>query len=592
MLKEDGASKIQPSSKCRTVFSSTIMSVSGRFVSKARSTMDYRLKQCKENDHDGRLAIFEEYSKSVIGHFLNQWRSRQLMDGMRRWLHIDFKYRIQLLDERVTKTLLHPASKTLLNNDQNATTEKEEQKEQEEQEEREEQEEQEEVQVFYDNSSRTMKEIEDVIEWLQLWYKDKLLLSQLNKSGLQHLGEAVGPICAYKPGQRIFHDSDPPNTLGLWVVLSGSVTLSTAVDSKKTPKNVVLNSGDKFTSKLLTLQSKDFSCACADEEFDCYDGFMACSTNKMLRKSTDDEMTEILFITKDCFIKSIGLILLKRKTELDRSKKIERFLKLLVGNKFNDDSDISLNIINRLTNASFLEKFNRKSTVQPKSLHLGIADEGTFTVYAKSKSDKPGQRTQVAVITEVGGIVSCTAEDANDNKKIAKKGFTRFEHEIVVSSSEASIIWIPLNSLDGTSSSSSTLRKALSSILEKQAKQRLDRTNAAASTLNNLSVSERNRRRAKAANILQEANTKAENLKKHIASFMDWKKEADEEMSFSDLDLSPARPSLSVVSPVRSRWTWNHQQRDLKNESSRSSQNSNNRNKSSPSKYAVRKTYN
>jgi hypothetical protein len=312
----------------------------------------------------------------------------------------------------------------------------------------------------------------------------------------------------------------------------------------------------------------------------------------MLRKSTDDEMTEILFITKDCFIKSIGLILLKRKTELDRSKKIERFLKLLVGNKFNDDSDISLNIINRLTNASFLEKFNRKSTVQPKSLHLGIADEGTFTVYAKSKSDKPGQRTQVAVITEVGGIVSCTAEDANDNKKIAKKGFTRFEHEIVVSSSEASIIWIPLNSLDGTSSSSSTLRKALSSILEKQAKQRLDRTNAAASTLNNLSVSERNRRRAKAANILQEANTKAENLKKHIASFMDWKKEADEEMSFSDLDLSPARPSLSVVSPVRSRWTWNHQQRDLKNESSRSSQNSNNRNKSSPSKYAVRKTYN
>jgi hypothetical protein len=151
---------------------------------------------------------------------------------------------------------------------------------------------------------------------------------------------------------------------------------------------------------------------------------------------------------------------------------------------------------------------------------------------------------------------------------------------------------IALNSLDGTSSSSSTLRKALSSILEKQAKQRLDRTNAAASTLNNLSVSERNRRRAKAANILQEANTKAENLKKHIASFMDWKKEADEEMSFSDLDLSPARPSLSVVSPVRSRWTWNHQQRDLKNESSRSSQNSNNRNKSSPSKYAVRKTYN
>ena len=133
--------------------------------------------------------------------------------------------------------------------------------------------------------------------------------------------------------------------------------------------------------------------------------------------------------------------------------------------------------------------------------------------------------------------------------------------------------------------------------MKTQASQRVDRSNNAATTLNNVSRTEKDRRRKQAANILTEANTKAEDLKQHISEFMDWKNKADADMHFADLNLSPTRPSLSVVSPTKTRWTWNHNDRDLAGGGSGESGGGQTRiGKSSPSKYSYavsgsRKTY-
>ena len=66
--------------------------------------------------------------------------------------------------------------------------------------------------------------------------------------------------------------------------------------------------------------------------------------------------------------------------------------------------------------------------------------------------------------------------------------------------------------------------------------------------------------------------SRAKQLEQHVSEFMDWKKDLDKEMDFGSLQMmsSPARPSLTVVSPPRKsgaspkpRWSWSHQQRDL-----------------------------
>ena len=535
----------------------------------------------------GRLRVFEMYQESVVGYFLEQWTNKLLYAGFRHWIDQDYSYKIQLLDERVAKILLDPSNKQ-----QDVSGE-----------------------VYLapteTKTKRTPVQIQDVIDWLTVRYTDTLLLSTLEEQGLQHLGTTVGHILTIQPGETIFQDSDGPITsLGCWLVLSGTVVVS--IDPNQPSKNISMGCGQKFTSKALCLQSVHFEAATKDELFQCPAGFTARAN-----EDTRDEKCKVLFISKACFIGSIYHCILSRKNQIHRFKTIKTFVVGLVGNKgSNKGSGISDHeqelTINRLASQASVEHLNRKSIVKPRSQYLGIAEEGTFTVYAtlKCKHDKQGQRTQVAVMNDIGSIVHCSAKEANCNKVIAKRTkFTRFDHQVVVSSSHAVVVWVPLvlvylgNSTNSTSNSA--LRTALSQIVEIQAVQRKNRSNAATATLTKVfNQTDKDRRRQKKTRTLSDANAKAECLKQHISEFMDWKNKADADMDFGGLDLSPTRPSLSVVSPTQARWTWNHSNRDFAGGSSaRSSGESeggarNSRmgkaGKASPSKYAVpsgRKTY-
>ena len=84
------------------------MSGSVQFVSLARHTLNHSLNQLKDTDLDGRLRAFETYQGSVIGHFLEVWKHKLLYQGLRHWLNIDYKYKIQLLDERAANILRDP----------------------------------------------------------------------------------------------------------------------------------------------------------------------------------------------------------------------------------------------------------------------------------------------------------------------------------------------------------------------------------------------------------------------------------------------------------------------------------------------------
>jgi hypothetical protein len=572
------------------------MSGSVQFVSLARHTLNHSLNQLKDTDLDGRLRAFETYQGSVIGHFLEVWKHKLLYQGLRHWLDIDYKYKIQLLDERAANILRDPhavpppppptSSKQQddLPKHQNAQEEADETDETNETNETDETDEtlhQQKTDVpLFTHTKRTPEQIQDVIAWLKVRYADTLSLVSLDDKGLLHLGTTVGHILTKKPGERIVHDSDPVNTLGCWMVLSGTVVVS--IDSKQPSSTISMGPGEKCTSKVLGLHSVHFEAASNDELFHCHAGFTA---------KAGDEVAKVLFISQTCLIGSIGVTLMQRKNRSDRIKTLKKFVRLLVGKRYDDQQDLTLE---RLASQASVEQLSRKSIVKPRSSYLGLAEEGTFTVYTTCKSDKPGQRTQVAVITEIGSIVHCSAEEANGNRR-GKKQYTLFQHQVVVSSSQAVVVWVPLACLDnnGSSSSASVLRTALSQIVETQAIQRVDRSNNAATTLNNVSRTEKDRRRKQAANILTEANSKAEDLKQHISEFMDWKNKADADMNFGDLDLTPARPSLCVVSPTKTRWTWNHNDRDLAGGGGGDSGGGKNRiGKSSPSKYAVsRNTY-
>ena len=527
------------------------------FVSSAKHVLQYELEACKDNNPLEQLRIFENYQKAVIGHFLKQWKEKQLYAGFRTWLEKDHQLKSARLEVRAQKILM------VCDDTEDDTTRTNQST------------------VASTLQTRTPKEVADVINWLHLWQTETLSLAELNPASLQHLGHTVGPILCRSPSNiDVFHDSDPSDTLGIWLILSGTVTL--LVDANDPSKNVLLEKGEKFTSYSLSLQSLPFTRAVQDEQFNCHVGFSAVAAAV--------GTTSVLFISKHCLRDSIGILLTARKNRKNRSSTMEKFVQLLIGNKYSSSSSSSSttattaattqlqDTVHRLAKAATVEQLNRKSIVRPRPLHLGVLETGTFTVYtattkSKSKSNSKSnpstastskkttsaQKTQVAVITELGSIIHCSASEAN-KKKSKKLQFTLFEHEIVVSSSVASVVWVPLVSLDN---SGDTLRTALSSIVEKQARQRQDRSNAATSTLNHVSQHATNQRRQQAADVLADANLQAEELKAHISEFMDWKNKADEEMCFDALDLSPARPSLSVVSPTKSRWTWNHQERDL-----------------------------
>ena len=498
------------------------------FVKAAKATMKYSLDQCKDDDHDQILMIFENYQRIIISGVLASWKNKQQRSSLSRWLDADRELKLVLLNKRARLLLADPSKpppQPLETLEPPPTT----------------------VTTTTNNiiDRTTTENLKDVIDWLKLNFSETLAMAELSTikeyDALEHLATHVGPIRNIASGSRIFSDSDTPTSLGMWLVVSGDVVLS--VDTKDPSKDIKLEQGGLFTSKILTFQSEQFACAANDEDFACFAGSGA-------RSGKDGAC--VLHFSRLAYLKSIGKLMVRRKERSSRKVVIKAFIQILMGKKYNAQEAAE-----HLAGISSVERLPRKATVTHRPLHFAVLQEGTLTV-----SKKDSGKTQIAVINEIGSIVHCRAEEANTNKKRARKAFTEFEQIVKVNSSKCIIVWIPLNGLDSTIGGTS-LRSKLVKITEAQAVQRQNRTNNSIGTLQNVDNAETERRRKRAADILTEAEGKATDLSKHVAEFMDWKKGLDEEMNFSDLKLSPARPSLSVTSPNKSRFSWSHQQRDF-----------------------------
>ena len=165
-----------------------------------------------------------------------------------------------------------------------------------------------------------------------------------------------------------------------------------------------------------------------------------------------------------------------------------------------------------------------------------------------------------------------------------------FAHRTQVTSATATVVYISLSALE-LGPGNHSLRTKLANIVSKQSTQRQKRLESAQGVLKTMDESaeaDQDRRRS-AVESLSNGLEQAEALKAHVNDFMDWKKDLDKSMDFNDLNLSPARPSLSVTSPTKSsgpRWSWSHQQRDLTG-SQRNHAGSDADKVASPSKYAV-----
>ena len=527
--------------------------MSFKVVSMAKRVMEHSLSQVKDGDHDALLQIYELYQTTVVRGIIGTWHRRQLHASLRRWIDADILLKQALIETRVKDLLTDSTSYDDVKP------------------------------AVKSQSLRTNEQVKDIVDWLKLSFTESLMLEDLaalDNNSLSNMGRMVGPIHHYESGHRIFHDSDSPNTLGLWLVMSGSVTLS--VDSQEPLLDPVLESGDKFTSKCLCSLQEDFACAANDKDFQCHKGYTA--------RASGESGAQVLHISRDAYLSSLGKLIKQKSDMVLRSQTIHRCLEMLMGKKY----VVQAELVEKLAEKAVVEKLPRKANVRKRSDYFGILEQGACTVFTSNKSGKTAgscsaqNKKQVAVISEVGAVASCSAEEANTNKKRSRKGFTQFEHALVVSSSEAVLVWIPLSTLDGAGNS---VRSELATISERQAKQRSDRNKSANGILKGVGDAETGRRRNKAAQVLKDANLQAQVLKAHVAEFMDWKKDLDEDMSFSDLDLSPARPSLSVVSPTKSqRWSWSHNQRNFEGNA-----NSNKSRNRTPSKYSVmsnRKTLN
>jgi hypothetical protein len=466
------------------------------FLQQAKASMKYALSQIKDDDHDGLLQIFERFQKVVIGGVLDGWKNRYTHAAFRRWLIADTEQKLSLLDQRATGVMMLDST-----------------------------------------AVRTKEQTTDVLNFLKTWFNESLLLDELEniQSTCEHLSSSAGPLFDRQNSERIFQDSDPVKTLGLWLIIKGEVCLS------RPTSEVVLSRGHKFTSNMLISLHPEFSNASDDTEFLCHVGSSA--------RASGAEGCQVLFISRDAYNGSIGKLMVRRKEFNQRARTLQKCMLILMGKKY-DSSEVA----NRLAEMAEVERLPRRATVCGRPNHFGILESGSLKVF----SPKPSKQ-QIATIHEVGGIVFCNAQEASNTKKKKKRQFTTFAHDIiVVDSSESTIVWCPL------SAANERVRTTLSNITEAQAIQRQSRANSSTSTLKGVHVAETERRRQRAADKLESANSQASNLSAHVAEFLDWKKKADEDMAFSDLDLSPARPSLTVVSPSKSRWSWSHNQRDLK----------------------------
>ena len=308
----------------------------------------------------------------------------------------------------------------------------------------------------------------------------------------------------------------------------------------------------------------------------------------------------LLKLKREVFSASLGTVVFARSEKRANLESIRRFLTGILLDKKTSISQTTLtNLIGRLADSATAIESSRQAMLTSRAGHLGILRTGSVSIIAKRTGLRSGSE-KMAVISDPGSIVNYHSSGSSrkdkgsdqtsgdqalsqyvavsggslgvgaagsNSKKRVKRKKTTFAHQTQVTSATATVVYVPLSALE-VGSGNHSLRTKLANIVSEQNTERLKRLESAQGVLKNMDKSaeaDHDRRRS-ALKSLSSGLKQAEALKAHVNDFMDWKKDLDKSMEFDDLNLSPARPSLTVTSPSKltgPRWSWSHQQRDL-----------------------------